>query len=148
MDLTKLEKILSDESGNKFCPICATPFKPRNSRQKTCGSAECKRQYHNEYVRQYKKQQREEFPEFVREQSRLAMRKMRARRKALEERDDDLGRQLEYWEKRKEFEQKIAAYGDKYGEVSAQKTLEKIPKIDTSMGEETNNDTVHTENDP
>ena len=134
MNLTELEKILSKESGNKFCPICATPFKPHHSRQKTCGSPECKRIYHAEYVKNYNQKLRKDNPELTRRRTRDSMRKFRAKQRAVEDRNDELSRQLEYWEKRAEFEKKITAYGDHYGEVSAEKLLEQIPKIDTSMG--------------
>jgi len=133
MNLTELEKILSKESGNKFCPICATPFKPYHSRQKTCGSPECKKAYHAEHVKKYNQKLRKENPALTRERTRNSMRRFRAKQKAVEARNDDLGRQLEYWEKRAEFEKKIAEYGDHYGEVSAEKILEQIPRIDTSM---------------
>lgn len=134
MNLTELESILSEQSENKFCPICATPFKPHHSRQKTCGSPECKKAYHAEYVKNYNRRLRKEHPYETRERKRESMRKFRARQKAVEDRNDELGRQQEYWEKRAEFEQKIAKYGDKYGEVQAQQILERVPKIDTSMG--------------
>lgn len=142
MNLKNLEQILSEHSNNKFCPICNTPFKPYNSRQKTCGSPECKKQYHAEYVREYNRKFREERPDLARKRSRESMRKFRAKQKAAEEKIDDLGKQLEYWEKQEQFDRKITAYGDRYGEVSAQKTLATVPKIDTSLGGNTN-DTVH-----
>lgn len=134
MNLTELETILSKKSGNRFCPICDTPFKPHHSRQKTCGSPECKKRYHAEYVKNYNSKLRKDNPELTRKRTRESMRKFRAKQRAVENRNDELGRQQEYWEKRAEFERKIAAYGDKYGEVQAQKILERVPKIDTSMG--------------
>ena len=140
MNLTELESILSEQSGNKFCPICATPFKPHHSRQKTCGSPECKKTYHAEYVKKYNHRLRKENPELTRKRTRESMRRFRAKQKAVDARNDDLGKQQEYWEKRAEFDKKIAEYGDKYGEVQAKKILEQIPKIDTSMGEKGHDD--------
>ena len=144
MDLKELEAILSENSENKFCPICSTPFKPYHSRQKTCGSPECKKAYHAEYVKNYNKRFREENPIVAKRRRRESMRRFREKSKTLEGRNDDLGKQLEYWEKREEFDRKVAAYGAKYGEVSAQKTLEQVPKIDTTIGGE-RNDAVSTE---
>lgn len=146
MNLNKLESILSEQSGNKFCPICGTPYKPYHSRQKTCGSPECKKQYHAEYVKDYNRKFREENPYVARERSKLSMRKLRAKRKAIENHIDDLGKQLEYWEKREEFEKKITEYGDRYGEVSAQKTLEQVSKIDVAGGKD--NDAVCNKDEP
>ena len=134
MNLTEIQKILSEQSGNKFCPICDTPFKPYHARQKTCGSPECKKIYHAEYSKNYNRRRRSENPELARQKTRESMRKFRARQKAVEDRNNDLGKQLEYWEKRKEFEKKIAEYGSNYGEVSAKKILEQVPKIDTTFG--------------
>lgn len=130
MNLTKLEKILSEQSGNKFCPICGTPFKPYHSRQKTCGSKECKKQYHSEYVNSYNRNLRRNNPELTRKRTRDSMRRFRAKKKNVNDIDEELGRQLEYWEKQERFDRKIAEYGDRYGEVQKQKILEQVPKID------------------
>lgn len=142
MNLENLENILSEHSGNKYCPICSTPFKPYNSRQKTCGSPECKKQYHAEYVKEHNRKFRKENPTAARERSKKSMRKFRAKQKAVENRIDNLGKQLEYWEKQEEFDRKIAEYGHRYGEVAADKLIKSIPKIDTSL-EGNQDDTVH-----
>lgn len=141
MDLTSIEKILS-EAGIHSCVICGTPFEPYHSRQKTCGSPECKDEYHRRYVKAYQKRQREENAEAVRRYKRLKMREYRAKQKELEKREAQLEDMARRWEKQKQFEEKIAEYGYRYGEVSAQKTLATVPKIDVNL-ERRRDDNVH-----
>lgn len=141
MGLSELEQILSAESGSKFCPICDTPFTPHNSRQKTCGAPECKREWHNKYMRERTKRLQQEDRELWRKYHRDAQRKSRAKKKERIERDAELKRLQKSWERQAEFDRKIAEYGLDYGSVQAQKILEKVPKIDVNLGG--NHDNVH-----
>ena len=141
MDLTGLEQILSETSGNEFCPICGTPFKPRSKRQKTCGAPECKRQWHNKYMRERSKRMQEEDIELWRKYHREAQRKTRAKKKKLIDRDSELKKLSKDWERQEEFNKKVSEYGINYGEMQARKTLASIPKIDVTMGGK--HDNVH-----
>lgn len=134
MNLDNLIEILEEKSGNKYCVICGTPFKPYNVRQKTCGSKECQKKYHSIYVNDYNRKLREAEPEKVRKRNREWMRKYRARQKAVDNAVADLDREAERWEKQQKFNEKVAEYGDRYGEEQAKKILERVPKINTDLG--------------
>lgn len=144
MDIAKLEEILADETGLKLCPICGTAYKPYHSRQKTCGSPECKRIYHNEYVRERTERLKKQDIDSFRKYHTEAQRKYRAKQKGRAERDTQLKDLGDRWSKQEEFDKKVKEYGIRYGQVQAQKTLASIPKIDVTLGGK-NNDDVHTE---
>lgn len=128
MQISELTKILNEEAGLSFCEVCGIPFKPRNSRQKTCGSEECKRKYHSRYVGEQSKKKREENPEDVRRYGRTMMRKYRQNQKTAEALDD----MEEYWRKREEINKRVT--GIDYGKRQAERTLASIPKIDVNIG--------------
>lgn len=141
MELQCLEAILSKTSGNKFCPICGTPFKPYHSRQRTCGAPECKRQWRNQYMRDRTKRQRAEDLEGWRKYHREAVRKSRAKKREMRNRDAQLKQLAKKWEKQAEFDRKVTEYGHCYGEVQKQKILATVPKIDVNLGG--HNDDLH-----
>lgn len=130
MQLTELTKILNEEAGLHICPICATPFEPYNSRQKTCGSEECKRQYHSQYVSEYNKARLAENPESIRDYKRKQMRRYREKQRVAEL----LEEQERYWRNRDDINDRIVA--EDYGKRQAEKTLSQVPKIDVSLGKE------------
>ena len=135
MDIKDLEAILSERSGNKFCPICGTPFKPRRKRQKTCGAPECKREAHNEYLREKRRFYMSEHPEEFRKYRRDAMRKYRAKKAALANRDEELKELQERWQKQADFEKDVTEHGHEYGKRSAEKVLATVPKIKVTLDE-------------
>lgn len=135
MDYKELQRLMSETSGNSFCPICDTPFKPSNSRQRTCGDPECKRLYHNQYVRNYNRERREKFPEATREYNARMMRKYRAKKKRAEQFEENIDAIKEHWDRQTEFEKKITEYGHRYGEVQRQNILDYVPKIDVGEKE-------------
>ena len=130
MQLAELAKLMSEDAGLHICPICATPFKPRHSRQKTCGKDECKKIYHSQYVSEYSKRRRAENPEPLRAYNRKMMRRYRAKEKAAERLDEAEA----YWRNRDSINDSIVA--EDYGVRQAEKTLAQIPKIDVSLGKE------------
>ena len=134
MELHGLETILSEISGNKFCPICGTPFEPYNSRQITCGAPDCKRQWHNQYMRERTKRQREEDLEGWRKYHREAVRKNREKKREARRRESQLKRLSEQWEKQADFDRKVSEYGLQYGEGQRQKILATVPKINVNLG--------------
>lgn len=133
MDLITISRVLSD-SGIHVCPICGTPFEPYHSRQKTCGSAECKKEHHNQYVKDRVKRLKEEDPEAWRKYHAKANKRYRHKQKALDERDKDLKELEDRWKRDDTLSKKIAECGHEYGKRSAEKLLATIPKIDVNLG--------------
>lgn len=134
MDLQKLENILTEKSGNKFCVICGTPFEPYHTKQKTCGAPECQKALHAEYMRERAKRKKEEDIEAWRKYHREAQKKSRHKKKKRIKRDEQLKRTAKRWQKQEDLDRKVKEYGLNYGEVQAQKILEKVPKIDVTLG--------------
>ena len=129
-------------AGIHSCEICGTPFEPRNCKQKTCGAPECKEEYHRRYVAEYNRVKRAKNPEACRQYNRVKMRAYRNKQRELEDRDAQLQEVADRWKKQEEFSKKIAEYGHRYGEVSAQKVLATVPKIDVNL-EGRRHDHVH-----
>ena len=142
MEIEKLTEILSEESGNKFCVICGTPFTPRSKRQKTCGAKECQRLFHNEYMKKRKERMKAQDLELWRKYHREAEKKRRDNKRRRIMRDAELKKIEERWRKQAEFDKKVSEYGHRYGEVQAQKILATVPKIDVNLGGE-KHDNVH-----
>lgn len=141
MDIAVIGNLLS-ESGIHVCPICGTPFDPYHSRQKTCGTEECKRIFHNRYVQDRARRLKAEDPKAFNIYHANAQRKYRAKQRKLNLRDSELVEVNERWEREAEFQRKISEYGHEYGKRSAEKILATIPKIDVNLGGK--HDTVHT----
>ena len=128
MNISELEKIIEEQTGNKVCPICSTPFNPRHSRQKTCGSPECKRAFHNEYLRERQKRLKEEDKEAFNKYHAAANKKWRKKQKFLEELDE----LQEYCKEQTILAETINlnVTGLDYGKKQIEKTLASVPKID------------------
>lgn len=134
MDLQKMQEMLSEQSGNKFCVICGTPFEPYRPKQKTCGAPECQKALHAQYMKERAKRQKDEDIEAWRKYHREAQKKSRGKKKNRIKRDRQLKQTAERWQKQEEFDKKVQEYGLNYGDVQARKTLESVPKIDVTMG--------------
>lgn len=146
MNLGEIEKIMSSHEGIHICPICSTPYKPRHSRQKTCGSESCKKAYHADYVKRKNEERMANNPEAVREYNKNVMRRYRKKQRAIDKRVATLDELEDRWKERAERDKRIAEYGDRYGEVSAQKVLETVPKIDVNLGgNDDNTDAEHND---
>ena len=135
MDLNEIESILQSESKLKVCPICGTPFKPYHSRQKTCGSEECKNASKSESVKKRSSEKKAENPEEYKKSRRNAMRRYRRKRQALKIRESQLKELSEQWERQLNFDRKVSEYGLEYGKQSAEKVLATVPKIDVNIHE-------------
>lgn len=127
--LQTMQTILSETTGSRYCPICGTPFKPYHSRQQTCGSVECKKAYHDQWIKDDKAKD----PDKHRKRHTEANRKYRIRKRLAQIDANNSDLVAEHWEKRQSFDEKIAEYGDHYGEVQAKKILESVPKIKTEL---------------
>lgn len=130
MNISELEKIIEEQTGNKSCPICSTPFKPRHSRQKTCGSPECKRLFHNQYLRERARRLKAEDKEAFNRYHATAQRQSRNRKKMREQSERNYAKLQEHWERVAEFDKTVAEHGLDYGKRQAEKTLASVPKID------------------
>lgn len=89
------------------CEICGAEFAPRNSRQKTCGSLPCRKEYHRKYDKEYRRKYRERINE-------VNKRYMREHRLIREPKPDT-----------------IVAIG--YAERQMAKTLESVGKVRTEL---------------
>lgn len=134
MNLNEIEKILANSTGIRTCEICGLPFRPYHSRQKTCGSPDCRKASHAESARAKAEERKRDDPEGYREKRRSSSKRSRQKRKRLENREAQLKEIAVRWEKQQNLGEKIAEYGDRYGEVSAQKVLATVPKIDVNLG--------------
>lgn len=128
MNILDLEKIIEEQTGNKVCPICSTPFKPYHSRQKTCGDPECKRRYHNEYLRERTKILKDEDREAFNKYHAAANKKYRRKQKFLRELDELQEYMKEQTILAETINEKVT--GIDYGKKQAEKTLASVPKID------------------
>lgn len=127
MKLEELTKILNKEAGICSCPICATPFKPYNSRQKTCGNSECRRVYHVRHVSEKNKEKRRQNPEAYKDAKREQMRKYRRKQKVIE----NMAEIEAYWEEKAKVNENVT--GLDYGKRQAEKILASVPKIDVNI---------------
>lgn len=132
MNIDDIEKALLHEANLKICEICGLPYKPYHSRQKTCGSADCKRKHHINYVREHTNTIMAENRELYLQKRREYSRRARAKKKKTKARERQLKELSERWQKQSEFDQKVEKYGLDYGKRSAEKVLETVPKIDVS----------------
>ena len=133
MGMKEIQQALMNESGIKVCPICSTPYKPYHSRQKTCGSPECRKIYGREYSRKRNQERKAEDPEGYRASKRKAVYKYRQKKKATQARERQLKALSEQWERQSNFDKKVSEYGLEYGKRSAEKMLETVPKIDVNI---------------
>lgn len=146
MDLNEIEKLMT-EAGVHLCEICGLPFTPKTKRQCTCGAPQCKAEHHRRCVAEYNRKRRSQYPDVVRHYKAAKMREYRAKQKEAEARERQLKDLADRWERQAEFDRKIAEYGHRYGEVSAQKVLATVPKIDVNLEGRRDHDNVHHEDD-
>lgn len=140
MNFEELGKIISDEAGVDICPMCATPFRRRDARQKTCGTNECKRLWKNKYLRERRQRLIAEDKELFNfrhaEAQRKSRHKKRAERIARENREtaepDTIS--IKNIERLESFFV-MQEPADEYAERQKAKTLALVPKIDVNLGE-------------
>lgn len=126
MNLNEIQKIMA-ENGVKVCPICGMPFKAYHSRQKTCGSSDCKKEHHNKYLRE------RELTEAQKESHRNSNRKWRRKKKRIAERTAQLDEIIERTQKQVDFDNYVREHGHEYGKLQAEKILASVPKIDLNI---------------
>lgn len=132
MNFDELNAIIAKEAGINICPICGVPFDKYHSRQKTCGSAECKRLWHNKYFRDRRKRLLTEDPEAFRAYRREAEKKTRRKKKEKERMRRNYKKMQSYWERQIDVKERKLDGGLDYGKKQVEKTLAQVPKIDTN----------------
>lgn len=133
MNFEELERIIKDDTGITICPVCGTPYEQYHSRQRTCGTDECKRLWKNKYLRERRKRLISEDKEAFNIYHANAQRKSRHKKKRLEEVDEDLIKAQEYWERREAQNCLAISDGKEYAERQIADTLAKVPKIDVNI---------------
>lgn len=131
MNFNTLNEIIERETGISICPICGVPFDKYHSRQKTCGSDECKRLWHNKYFNDRRKRMLAEDPEAFRAYRREAEKKTRRKKREKEMLRRNYKKMQSYWERQLDKERRTDG-GLDYGKKQVEKTLAQVPKIDVS----------------
>lgn len=132
MNFDELNEIIAREAGINICPICGTPFEKYHSRQKTCGTNECKRLWRNRYFEERRRRMLAENPEEFRAYRREAERKTRRKKRNEEVMRRNYKKMQSYWERQIDVKERKIDGGLDYGKKQVEKTLEQVPKIDTS----------------
>lgn len=132
MNFDELNEIIAREAGINICPICGTPFDKYHSRQKTCGTDECKRLWRNKYFDERRRRLLAENPEEFRAYRREAERKTRRKKRNKEAMRRNYKKMQSYWERQIDVKEHRIDGGLDYGKKQVEKTLEQVPKIDVS----------------
>ena len=132
MNFDELNEIIAREAGINICPICGTPFEKYHSRQKTCGTDECKRLWRNKYFDERRRRLLAENPEEFRRYRREAEKKTRRKKKEKEMMRRNYKKMQSYWERLIDVKEHKIDGGLDYGKKQVEKTLEQVPKIDVS----------------
>ena len=132
MNFDELNEIIAREAGINICPICGTPFEKYHSRQKTCGTDECKRLWRNKYFDERRRRLLAENPEEFRAYRREAEKKTRRKKRNKEAMRRNYKKMQSYWERQIDVKEHRIDGGLDYGKKQVEKTLEQVPKIDTS----------------
>ena len=132
MNFDELNEIIAREAGINICPICGTPFEKYHSRQKTCGTDECKRLWRNKYFDERRRRLLAENPEEFRAYRREAERKTRRKKRNKEAMGRNYRKMQSYWERQIDVKEHRIDGGLDYGKKQVEKTLEQVPKIDVS----------------
>lgn len=132
MNFDALDEIIKKNTNLNVCPICGTPFRPYHSRQKTCGTEECKRIYRNKSSEERRRSKLAENPEEFRAYRREAERKCRKKKREKEVANKNYARIQAYWQRQAELREYKLDGGLDYGKRQVEKTLAQVPKIDVS----------------
>ena len=134
MNFNQLNEIVAKEAGVDICPICGTPYKKYHSRQKTCGTDECKRLWRCRYFDERRRKALAESPEEFRRYRREAEKKTRRKKRERELMRRNYKKMQSYWEKQIDVKEHKLDGGIDYGKKQVEKTLAQVPKIDVNIG--------------
>ena len=138
MNFDELNAIVAEQAGVDICPMCGIPFHRRDSRQKTCGTDECKRLWKNKYLRERRLRLIAENKELFNFRHAEAERRRRRKKRAAQiehenaEQDTISAKDIDRLESL--FVMRTPA--DEYAERQIAKTLAMIPKIDVNLKKE------------
>ena len=132
MNFDELNAIVAKEAGINICPICGVPYEKYHSRQKTCGTDECKRLWRNRYFDERRRRLLAENPEEFRRYRREAEKKTRRKKREQELMRRNYKKMQSYWERQIDVKEHKIDGGLDYGKKQVEKTLAQVPKIDTS----------------
>ena len=132
MNFDDLNDIVAKEAGVNICPICGVPYEKYHSRQKTCGTDECKKRWHNNYYNDRRRRLLAEHPDEFRRYRREAERKTRRKKKEAELMQRNYKKMQSYWERQIDVKERKLDGGLDYGKKQVEKTLAQVPKIDVS----------------
>ena len=132
MNFDLLNEIIAKEAGVNICPICGIPYEKYHSRQKTCGTEECKRLWHNRCVEERRRKMLTEKPEEFRAYRREAEKKTRRKKKQKEMLRKNYKKMQSYWERQIDVKERKIDGGLDYGKKQVEKTLAQVSKIDVS----------------
>lgn len=134
MNFDQLNDIIAKEAGINICPICGVPFEKYHSRQKTCGTEECKRLWRCRYFDERRRRMLAENPEEFRRYRREAEKKTRHKKREQELMRRNYKKMQSYWERQLDKDLKIRETEGEfdYGKKQVEKTLAQVPKIDVS----------------
>ena len=138
MNFDALDEIIKKNTDLRICTICGTPFRPYHSRQKTCGSEECKRLYRNRRSDDRRRRKLAETPDEFRAYRRDAERKYRKKKRNKEVANKNYAKIQAYWQRQAELREYKLDGGLDYGKRQMEKTLAQVPKIDVSGFEKEN----------
>lgn len=130
MNFNLLNEIIEKEAGVSICPICGIPYDKYHKNQKTCGTDECKRLWHNRYLEERRQKMLAENPEEFRAYRREAQRKIRQKKRKTKVADGNYQKLENYWLDK--ANRRIETDGLEYGKKQAERTLASVPKIDVS----------------
>ena len=138
MNFDQLNEIVAKEAGVDICPICETPFRRRDARQKTCGTNECKRLWRNKYLRERRLRLIAEDKELFNFRHAEAQRKSRRKKRAQQIASEDVAIDTMSAEEIDRLESLFVMRtpADEYAERQRAKTLAGIPKINVDLGKE------------
>lgn len=128
----EIQRIVSEQSGVNLrqCNICGMTYKPRTSRQKTCGSPECRKAWNKISQKNTLAKKTPAQIEEYKQKHKEANKRWRKKQKRMVKYSDGLKISQEKFERLKHFDEVVEAHGLDYGEWQAKKTIESVPKID------------------
>ena len=133
MNFNLLNEIIEKEAGVSICPICGIPYDKYHKNQKTCGTDECKRLWHNQYQEERRRKMLTENPDEFRAYRREAQRKTRQKKRKAKVADGNYQKLESYWVNK--ADRRLETGGHEYGKRQVEKTLAQVPKIDVNIGD-------------
>lgn len=133
MNFDELNAIVAKEAGVNICPICGIPYEKYHANQKTCGTDECKRLWHNRYMSERRKKMYAEDADAFREYRREAQRKSRRKKRNAKVAEMNYEKLASHWVNK--HERVLETGGHEYGKRQVEKTLAQVPKIDVNLGD-------------